>query len=191
MRCIAVLALSVLLTVPAAAQTPAAGAPHWSVGDNWKYQELIYGKQMAFEVAAWADRHYTVVATLEDSVRVAVVADDTLSIRDFVEFRWPLAVGRSWESGGGGSPLTGDDRPSVWRIAWTVTGYEPVAVMAGGFDAYRIDAHACAADEGRCGDFSVWYAPKAKWVVKYTLSSAAFWGRAAGRIWQLTKYVVH
>ena len=71
-------------------------------------------------------------------------------------FKWPLRVGKKWDSSYTLRDYSEGFRPSPSKITVNIRTYEEVTVPAGTFKALRIQA----------GGETFWYAPSIGWVVK-------------------------
>jgi hypothetical protein len=71
-------------------------------------------------------------------------------------FKWPLRVGKKWDSNYTSRNYSEGFRPSPSKITVNIQTYEEVSVPAGTFKAFRIQAD----------KEIVWYAPSIGWVVK-------------------------
>jgi lipoprotein NlpI len=131
-------------------QGPIAEVPLHHAGDYWNYQRAD-GTTVRFESKKLAFN---------------------------VEF--PLWVGKIWKyrTGAlpGGQPQTSKAHRVSVDITCEVTSFKPIAVEAGIFDAFECRCE-CDVVSGRyeryCGEWTVWYAPQVKNVLKVKTQSTA------------------
>jgi len=163
--------LSLLVALsPAAAQIPRAERPTYSVGDKWILQtglyELIRIENDLYIFAAEGGREIHLSRDL--SIAKMLRGDGAvLGFDPPPSPAWPLEVGKS---GSISSYWRTPQNPLGGRISieWKVEAYEDVQVSAGTFKAFRIvysfQVGPSARREWR--EFSVWYAPEARQIVK-------------------------
>ena len=102
----------------------------------------------------------------------------TTALASHVEF--PLWVGRTWSYEGqavrlGQSPTTMTPRIST-RIDCRVTAFRQLSVVAGTFESFECEyqcTHQSAHYEPGCGEWTIWYAPAAKQVIRTKTASTA------------------
>ena len=70
----------------------------------------------------------------------------------------------------------------------TVEAYEPVSVPAGTFDAFRVKGKQCNTTKNVCGDFLIWYAPRARMYVKISWAEARYWGNFSKKSTELLSF---
>ena len=71
-------------------------------------------------------------------------------------FKWPLRVGKKWDSDYTSRDYSEGFRPSPSKVTVNIQAYEDITVPAGTFKALRIQA----------GKEMLWYVPSIGWVVK-------------------------
>jgi hypothetical protein len=99
------------------------------------------------------------------------------TLLDKVEF--PLWVGRVWTyqstAPGSGQPVTGHRTPV--EIECEAAAFRSVTVAAGNFEAFeckcRCTVRVTGVYDPSCGEWTVWYAPQAKNIVKIKTESTA------------------
>ena len=162
-------------------------APKWDLGDRWTYQR---GKNEFTLTVVGTSGGYVVRQTGSNTGTFHY--DSDLSSKDvhFGQFQFPLKVGKEWTNPLEGIALNG--QPAKWNTKRKVEGMESVTVPAGTFDAVRMSARECNLTYGDCGDYVIWYAPKAKQVAKITWTNANYWpGFVKGLNQVLVSYEVH
>ncbi len=191
-RWLIVIALLILCVDAQAAQAPTLQVPTWKIGDTWTYQTPS-GTRIVYTVLGVGASGYTVRARLGNTPTGTLLVHSNLSSDKgyFIYMEWPLALGESWD--GDEAEQANDDTGTMkWHTTWLVESWEPVTVLAGTFDAYRIDGTQCAEIAAQpCGHFSFWYAPAIKSFVKESWASERYWGGLAGRMEQLVSYTLH
>ena len=92
---------------------------------------------------------------------------------------FPLWIGRKW-SFAGGAVRIGQPATSPFRITTTincyVVAYKPIEVTAGAFQAFECECQCTHLDGGLepgCGQWTIWYAPAVKNVIKLKTESTA------------------
>lgn len=113
-----------------------------------------------------------------DGRRVKVGAGSFLS-----NLRFPLWVGKTWKYPSEGIPMDFD--PATYRaghvpleISCEVTGFKGTRVTAGKFEAFECECLCTVIAAGAdydpfCGQWTVWYAPKVKNIIRIKTESTA------------------
>lgn len=119
-----------------------------------------YHGRPVFRVSDGQQTHFYDRAT-RSFVATLSGATERLSVTpDWGNFRWPLAVGNSWQA----TYALRDNQYGVQynRVVsrWQVTALEEVRVPAGAFRAFRLEGH------GGTRSQVVWYAPEMRLIVK-------------------------
>jgi hypothetical protein len=179
-----------LLVLPASAQQspgPVVEAPAWFVGDTWVFR-------LPRDVITW-----TVTDVTSDSYSVRLrEAPGTFNVRFtrtldadpkysiWAHFVWPLKIGSTWSR-----PYESPNK-ILWTLRYVVTGYGPVSVPAGAFDAFQIAIRQCAVkDPSVCEGLTLWYAPAVKWWVKEAWDNSPHWvANVRGQSSELINYSV-
>jgi hypothetical protein len=91
-------------------------------------------------------------------------------------FKWPLRVGKKWESDYISRDYSEGFRPSPSKLTVNIRTYEDVTVPAGTFKTLRIQA----------GGETFWYAPSIGWVVKEQIGP---YGKD-GWLLELVEYII-
>ncbi|HKV45762.1 MAG TPA: hypothetical protein VJT32_13980 [bacterium] len=172
---------------PPAQVTP---RPLWAVDDTWTYIGPG-GASFTFTVREVAADHYTLEDHSGPNVSTFQVGFD-FSPSWFARFQWPLQMNERWSfdtEGPAGNDASGTNKFTTTSV---VDAYEAVTVPAGTFDAYRIKGSQCnQTQQGRCGEFLVWYAPRVKSYVKISWVTTDYWGATAGKSSELLSFQVH
>lgn len=196
MRVLAALGMVALLACwAAAADVPVVQQPTWDVGDSWTYSDPAAG-QLKYTVRESTPDHY-LLEYQTPSATSTVTFERDLSQRGpkYLGFQWPLSQGSKWEQKVSGTVAGG--APSTWNITWSAETYESVTVPGGTFDAFRIKARHCnltyQGSYSNCGDYTIWYAPKAKFFVKMSWGPSSYWipQTISGKSRELLSYQLH
>lgn len=100
----------------------------------------------------------------------------------FTKVEFPLWIGRKWTYRSGalpmGQPQTSKAHRAPVDVTCEATAFNPIAVEAGSFDAFecRCECNLVGGSphyENNCGEWTVWYAPQVKNVVKVKTESTA------------------
>lgn len=170
---VAALALA-LWPLASYAQIPRAERPTYSVGDRWILRHGVYDliriENDLYIFIAEGGREYR----LTKDLAVAKVVGGYGSVMEFdppPRLTWPLVVGNS------GSTISFWHTPSnpIGRrafIDWKVVAFEDVQVAAGVFKAFRIVYSIQAGPQLKWWEFSVWYAPEVRQIVKQQVAWA-------------------
>jgi len=80
----------------------------------------------------------------------------------------------------------------LWTLNYAVTGYGPVSVPAGTFEAFQIGIRQCAVkDPSVCEALTLWFAPAVKWLVKEAWDDSPHWvANVRGQSTELISYSV-
>ncbi len=165
-----------------------APAPSFAVGDSWTYTD---GRQIkvvkvedgaavmtgAFAVCPACVVHYDrnlVIRKVTDTEGKPVEAArlDFLALGpDWKFYAFPLDVKKTWTFSAEGL-LRG--KPQRFDVAVAVTALEDVATKAGPFKAFKMERTWSFTQNGQANRFTdvVWFAPKAKFPVKFQSSRA-------------------
>jgi hypothetical protein len=119
---------------------------------------------------------------------IHVGPDLTYDSGDVLHFSWPLSTGATWTYK---VTHTINGKDVSYQGTSTAAAAESVTVPAGTFDAVRINSHHCNQNSGKCGDFTLWYVPKAKYAVKIVHAKNSYWGSGTGLTLELVSYTVH
>jgi hypothetical protein len=170
------------------AQPAAVEAPKWDLGDRWTWQR---GSDEIIVTVAGTTGGYAVQEKIGSSTSMYHYASDFSSADvHFSQFQFPLTLGKAWMYRIEGTASNG--QPAKWNISRKVEGMESVTVPAGTFDVVRISGRHCNVAKGNCGDFVVWYAPKAKNAARIITANADYWpGSLRGFNQVLVSYEVH
>lgn len=162
------------------AQAPEGERPTWESGDFWIYEGKVEGQtrctteqlkvfghkpyrekdvyvMQSGPLESYYDQDLNYLATFAGENEVA-------SIEPAVAFfHWPLYVGKRWEQKAQYRNLRrGDDHPRTIESVFEVQAYEPLKVLAGTFQAFRLKRTGRA----DAGYDEYWYAPEVKNIVK-------------------------
>jgi hypothetical protein len=163
--------------------------PKWAVGDEWTWHNSD-GPNVSFHVTGVQPDSYQVqVRARAHTSTIRVPLDLSLSNADWFRFQWPLTPGRTWTY-----EVVGvvNGRNTTWQGTAHAVDLESVTVPAGTFQAVRIDGRHCNLTQGGCGGFTLWYAPKAKYVVKLVVANTPYWVPSVrGFQQELVSYQVH
>ena len=172
-----------------AQQTPVGERPSWTQSDTWTWSDPAV-HQLKHTVLAVAQDYY-VAEIVAGSQRSTSTVDRDLHPKGNIvmQFQWPLSLDTNWKRTLTGAAPDGSTGP--WEITSVVEASETVAIPAGSFDTFRIKGRHCNTKNNACGDFLMWYAPSAKFYVKFSWGTG-YWPaayRGASRV--LTSYQVH
>jgi hypothetical protein len=146
--------------------------PKWAAGDQWTWHNSD-GPDVSFSVLRVQPDWYDVqVRSRGNTTLIRIGTDLSLQNADWFRFQWPLTPGHSWVY-----QVTGvvNGRNTTWQGTARAAAIESVTVPAGTFRAVRIDGRHCNLTTGGCGTFTLWYAPKAEYVIKLVVSNTAYW----------------
>ena len=194
-RCFAMILLNVSL-IPAVAlgQALSAEQPTWTDRDTWTLRFLPLGKDFTYTIACTPDcgaglaSGWVGVPDIINFIPTLYRAGKEKAY--FAVIPWPLVQGETWTWTGIVDVRNPTDK---WQTTFTATAFEPVNVLAETFDAVRIAAKQCnETQQNVCRDFTVWYAPKAKYFVKIAYSESDAWpSPPRGGRWELLSYQLH
>jgi len=186
---VVLLGLVVLGRAYFAGQSGFANPPKWAAGDQWTWHNSD-GPDVSFSVLRVQPDWYDVqVRTRANTTTIRIGQDLSLQNADWFRFQWPLTPGHTWVYQVTG---TTNGRNVTWQGTARAAAVESVTVPAGTFEAVRIDGRHCNLTGGGCGTFTMWYAPKAKYVVKLLVGNTPYWIPAVrGFRQELLSYQVH
>jgi len=190
-----VLGLFILLGLAAYArvyfvrQSGLVDPPKWAVGDEWTWRNSN-GPDVSFRVIGIQGDLYQVQVNSGSRTSTNFIGSDlSLPNADWFRFQWPLTPGHTWTYLVASTLSQGT---VTWRGTARAAALESVTVPAGTFEAVRIDGHHCNLTGGGCGDFSIWYAPKVKYVIRLVVGNTSYWVPSArGLRQELVSYRVH
>lgn len=154
--------------------TPVAERPTYVPGDKWIYLRNGQRYEIEFlkydgEFVIWRRNRNGAIELLyssPDGNEIRVTAEDGTLLHDnqgeYALYRFPLAVGKSWES-----DYIFRARATRRTLSARVTAYEQITVPAGTFWAFKIEVVNQARDRRRPAYETLWYAPEVKRMVKY------------------------
>jgi len=179
-----------LMPVTLFGQSPVRTAPQptWTVGDTWTYMGAN-GSQYSYTITGVAPDHY-LLEYKEGSSDSAVQVGFDFSPGWFARFQWPLLLKKQWSFNTEGPAENGKSGVNKFTTSMTVEAYESVTVPAGTFDTFRVKGIQCNQTQPGCGDFLVWYAPRAKNYVKVSWITPGHW-IVSGKSTELLSYEIH
>ncbi len=176
---IAIRSASVLCALVCAASAALAQeALGWNVGDRWKFKQvdLWNGRQVATldrSVSAVSAGDFLTHVEWGGSIYDETVRADGSQYRDangaridYIQVKLPIDVGRKWTST---ITAQGSSGRFYREFKCEVKREEKVSVPAGDFEAFFIDCDGFWSgnhEQGRAV-MSMWFAPQAKWIVKW------------------------
>ena len=175
------------------AQEPSTTEPRWIAGDMWTYSVAQEpgkpAKLVTIIVVDASDVGYTIRTINPDGhYEISSVArSEFLTQGGFggPPLQWPMAVGQHWSGSYSCNPPT-CSASTLAKIEYTVEAFELVSVPAGALPAFRLTEHMCfdqPSGSPLCGNMRIWFAPKAKTIVKVEIGAEkAIWGASAGTV---------
>ena len=161
--------------------------PTWEDGDTWTLRLLPSGKDMTYIIACTPGCE---VGGFQGWMGVLDIVNFVPSLTGnsyLATTEWPLEQGKTW------THTDKSNHSDRWQTIFTVAAFESVRVLAGMFDAVRIEGKQCnETQQNICRDFTAWYAPKAKYFVKIAYSGSDKWpSPPRGGRWELLSYRLH
>lgn len=182
-------------------QAPSVERPTWMIGDTWMWR-LSSAGEVTYTVHEITKDGYSVqtkgpAAVLKSVMSAPVVEFNAKLIGGdffFAVEEWPLEQGKTWTRVNTSINISmGTASSSTVRTTSTVAAPEPVTVPAGTFVAVRIEGKECnETQQSQCGEFTVWFAPQVKHLIKIAWSGSSYWPPSLrGRQLELFSYQVH
>jgi hypothetical protein len=181
--------LGAVLLVPPAAGAQTAEAPHWNLGDKWRFHEKSSPPDKEEDwsrevVEVLPDGNFSVVMgsgrKLEfDSMGNSM--DKRGPEYSWQRLRFPMTVGMKWSHE---RKIAGDTWHGQEKSAWEVKAYEKITVPAGTFDCFKVSGQAYSNWDSATSiakgynrsynNLTYWYCPAIKWVARWETDANAY-----------------